>query len=153
MSDIDSQLEEQYGIKKVKKHLAWQYASQFTVVPTALILHEFAIKLLDINRQDLIPWYIVSATIFLLSEIADSWSTAKTMETIGIAEERDGKIHPVYETNPFLPARPIRKDLFSGKQAVIMGNKMVAGTILPPWNNRRSFQRYFAINNLLIAKA
>ncbi len=130
MSDIDPQLEGLYGIKKVKKHLAWQYASQFTLVPAALILHEFAIKSLDINRQDLIPWYIVSATIFLLSEIADSWSTAKSMEIISIEEEKKGRIYPVYEDNPFLPTRPTKKDLFSGRQMMIMGNKMVAGTIL-----------------------
>ncbi|HJZ05317.1 hypothetical protein A2634_00900 [Candidatus Amesbacteria bacterium RIFCSPHIGHO2_01_FULL_48_32] len=151
--DIDQEFTKA-GAKPMHRVSKWyEYLDQVPLIPLSLVISEITIFALGINRQQLLPWHLTSAAIFCLSEIADTYSTAKAIEAVNTAEKITGQVILIREANRYHSARPSMREMTSGKNALFMANKMAASIIVPHFGILAGiFKGILAVNNLWIAK-
>jgi len=81
--------------------------------------------------RETLPWYIAAAAIYIGGRLADKISTIKVLEKMQQADEL-GIEHGIVETNPYLPAKPSKEDLFGRRKTSLDAGTMISGIILPP---------------------
>lgn len=82
----------------------------------------------------MLPWYLVSATIYTVGRVADRASTLRTIDTVSHAKEMGIDLH-VEEKNPNLPAqlnRNTRNAFCSHRKTIIDACHVASGLIFPP---------------------
>jgi hypothetical protein len=86
---------------------------------------------LGLLDQSFLPWSVAAALFYIAGRVADKVSTIKVLDVVKESEELDIP-RDVIETNPYLPDRPSKKDLFHPKKISLEMAYLVPAVVFPP---------------------
>ncbi len=97
-----------------------------------LIIAGLCANFFELYGEKMLPFYITSATIYIIGKIADKAKTVETFELVH-SLQAEGIPIDVSEVNPFISNQPTTEELFSWKKTGIDFFSMPAGILFPPY--------------------